>query len=90
MEACVRQNFPVSPLFGWFDIQPYEIDGTLYMEKKLKLKENMEPIQSAFNTKGAGSETKGAPSKTDGEMSNAGSKSKDYDSNKTTGKVVTK
>ncbi len=91
MEACVRQNFPVSPLFGWFDIQPYEIDGTLYMEKKLKLKDNLEPIKSAFNTKDIGGESsKGAPAKSDGEIKESGSKTKDYDSNKTSGKVTTK
>jgi len=90
IEACTRQNFPVSPLFGWFDIQPYEIDGLLYQENKLQIKDQLIPILSAFNTKGAGETKTGTPEKNDSNKTNAGVITKDYDSNKTSGKVVTK
>lgn len=86
-ELVSKLNFPVGKMFALAGYEPFEIDGVLAMEDRLKWKDKMKPILSAFNTKGLGVENKGSPEKDQAKLTDSGNKQKDYDTNATTGKV---
>lgn len=77
-------NFPVTKLFAYADYEPYEIDAILNQEKIMKYKDRLEPIVSAFNTKGFTgkddkSETNGRPE--NDQETNASEQTKTYQNN---------
>ena len=63
-------------------LEPFQVKSTLFLEKVLKLRELMEPIQSMFNSKNDGStgDKGGRPPQTT--VAEAGENTKNYDSNK--------
>ena len=79
------QNMPAGKLFGYAGYEPYEVIPTLKMEKLLKIKDLMRPLESPFQQ--SQKEEAGRKPKDESELKKSGEVQRDNDSNVESGKV---